>query len=92
MESEDIEDSIRKICNNTGRGNFKQKIEVLKELVIKKAPKVVDGKEVEDAKAANADMHLRWFIHYILTKRLGPQSVALQNIYVEMIRELNVAI
>lgn len=92
VESEDVEDSIRKICNNTGRGNFKQKIEVLKELVIKKAPKMVDGKEVEDEKAAAADMHLRWFIHYILTKRLGPQSVALQNIYVEMIRELNTAI
>ena len=72
VESEDVEDSIRKICNNTGRGNFKQKIEVLKELVIKKAPKMVDGKEVEDEKAAAADMHLRWFIHYILTKRLGP--------------------
>lgn len=92
VESEDVEDSIRKICNNTGRGNFKQKIEVLKELVIKKAPKVVDGKEVEDEKSANADMHLRWFIHYLLTKRVGPQSVALQTIYVEMIRELNVAI
>lgn len=23
VENEDVEDNIRKICNNTGRGNFK---------------------------------------------------------------------
>ena len=73
--------------------NFKQKIEDLKKFVIKKPPKMgEDGKEVIDEKSAKAGDHLRWFIHYILTKRLGAQSVALQNIYVEMIRELNQAI
>lgn len=93
VENEYVEDQIRIICNNTGRGNFKQKIEDLKKFVIKKAPKIgEDGKEIIDEKSAKADDHLRWFIHYILTKRLGAQSVALQNIYVEMIRELNVAI
>ena len=30
-----------------------------------------------------------WFIHCILTKRLGTQGASLQSIYVEMIRELN---
>ena len=93
VENEYVEDQIRSICNHTGRGNFKQKIEDLKKFVIKKPPKMgEDGREVVDEKSAKAGDHLRWFIHYILTKRLGAQSVALQNIYVEMIRELNQAI
>lgn len=93
VENEYVEDQIRIICNNTGKGNFKQKIEDLKKFVIKKPPKVGDdGKEIVDEKSARAEDHLRWLIHYILSKRLGAQSVALQSIYVEMIRELNQAI
>ena len=88
-----MEDQIRIICNNTGKTNFKQKMEDLKKFVIKRQPKMgEDGKEIIDEKSAKADDHLRWFIHYILTKRLGAQSASLQNIYVEMIRELNQAI
>jgi len=49
------------------------------------------GEEIIDEKCANAEDHLKWFIHYILTKRLGPQSLALQAIYIDMIRELNLA-
>ena len=30
-----------------------------------------DGKEIIDEKSARADDHLRWLIHYIITKRLG---------------------
>jgi hypothetical protein len=92
VESEYVEDQIRIICNNTGRGNFERKIEDLKKFVIKNPAQYdEEGKEVADETSAKADDHLRWFIHYILTKRLGAQSLALQNIYVEMIRELNSA-
>ena len=90
VENEYIEDEIRKICNHTDRGNFKQKIEDLKKFVIKKPVKHDEnGKEIVDEKSANADQHLLWFIHCILTKRLGAQGAALQSIYVEMIRELH---
>lgn len=30
-----------------------------------------DGKEIIDEKSAKAEDHLRWLIHYIITKRLG---------------------
>jgi hypothetical protein len=90
VESEYIEDQIRIICNNTGRGNFERKMEDLKKFVIKNPAQYdEEGKEVADETSAKADDHLRWFIHYILTKRLSAQSLALQNIYIEMIRELN---
>ena len=80
-------------CNNAGRANFKQKTEELKKFVVKKPPKMGDdGKEIIDEKSARADDHLRWLIHYILSKRLGSQGLALQSIYVEIIRELNQAI
>jgi len=31
-----------------------------------------DGKEIIDEKSQNAEENLKWFIQYILTKRLGP--------------------
>jgi hypothetical protein len=40
VENEYVEDEIRKICNHTDRGNFKQKIEDLKKFVIKKPVKL----------------------------------------------------
>lgn len=99
VENEWIQDQIRMTCNNAGRANFKQKTEELKKFVMekkfvqKKPAKAGDeGKEVVDEKATRADDHLRWLIHYILSKRLGAQSVALQGIYVDIIRELNQAI
>jgi hypothetical protein len=40
---------MRSICNNTGKGNFKLKIEELKKFVIKKPNKIGDdGKEIYD--------------------------------------------
>jgi hypothetical protein len=36
-----------------------------------------DGKEIIDEKSARADDHFRWLIHYIITKRLGVQSMKL---------------
>jgi hypothetical protein len=88
-----VEDSMRIICNNTGKGNFKVKIEDLKKFVIKKAPEVgEDGVAKVDEKSENAEENLRWFIHYVLTKRLGTQSQALQGIYIDMIRELHFSI
>ena len=75
VQNEYVEDQIRIICNNTVRGNFKQKIEELKKYVVKKPPQIgEDGKEVFDEYSAKADDHLMWFIHYVLTKRLGSQS------------------
>jgi len=72
VENEYVEDEMRKICNHTDRGNFKQKIEDLKKFVIKKPAKLDEnGQEIIDEKSANADQHLLWFIHCILTKRLG---------------------
>jgi len=78
VENEYVEDEIRKICNHTDRGNFKQKIEDLKKFVIKKPTKIgEDGKEIVDEKSENAEQHLMWFIHCILTKRLGTQGASL---------------
>jgi hypothetical protein len=58
--------------------------------VIKKHGKIGDdGKEILDEKSANAEVHLRWFIHCILTKRIGTQGASIQGIFVEMIRELS---
>jgi len=37
VNNEYVEDQMRIICNNTGKSNFKQKIEELKKFVIKKA-------------------------------------------------------
>lgn len=72
VENEYVEDEIRKICNHTDRGNFKQKIEDLKKFVIKKPAKLDEnGIQIVDEKSANADQHLLLFIHSILTKRLG---------------------
>ena len=93
VENEYVEDQIRIICNHTDRGNFKQKIEDLKKFVIKKPCKIGDdGKEITDEKSAKAEDHLRWFIHCILTKRIGTQGASIQGIFVEMIRELSNAI
>lgn len=90
VDNEWVEDKIRVICNHTVRGNFKEKIEELKQFVIKRAPKIGDdGQEIVDEKSARADEHLKWFIHCILTKRLGAQGAALLPIFVAMIRELS---
>jgi hypothetical protein len=63
---------LRIICNNTGKGNFKQKIEELKKYVIKKPQKLGEnGKEIIDEKSSKADDILRWLIHYIISKRLN---------------------
>jgi hypothetical protein len=79
VESEYVEDQIRIICNHTDRGNFKQKIEDLKKYVIKKPSKIGDdGKEIVDEKSAKAEDHLKWFIHCILTKRIGAQGASIQ--------------
>ena len=77
---------MRIICNNTGKGNFKPKMEELKKYVIKQPLK---PGEDDGGKADRADDNLRWLIHYILSIRLSPLGVALIDIYVGMIRELN---
>lgn len=72
IEDEYVEGEIRKICNNTGRANFKQKVEDLKSFVIQKpAPKDDSGQEGGAEKPDNAEMHLKWLLQYILTKKLG---------------------
>ena len=72
VDNEDVEDSLRIICNNTGKTNFKQKVEDLKKYVIPKPPTVgIDGTEIIDEKSFKAEDNLRWFIQYILAKRLG---------------------
>jgi CCR4-NOT transcription complex subunit 1 len=93
VDNEDVEDSLRIICNNTGKSNFIQKVEDLKKYVIPKPPTVgVDGTEIIDEKSLKAEDNLRWFIQYILAKRLGAQSITLQVIYIEMLRELHTAL
>ena len=93
VDNEDVEDSLRIICNNTGKSNFIQKVEDLKKYVIPKSPTVgVDGTEIIDEKSLKAEDNLRWFIQYILAKRLGAQSITLQVIYIEMLRELHTAL
>ena len=67
--------------------------EDLKKYVIKSAPKFNElGLEIVDPKSEHAEDNLRFLISYILCKRLGPQSVALQGIYVDMLRELHQSI
>jgi len=63
VQDEYVEDQIRIICNNTGKSNFKQKVEDLKKFVVKKQPvKDEHGVEKIDEKSADAEAHLRWFI------------------------------
>lgn len=45
--------------------------------------------ETMEQKSARAEDNLRWLLHYILSKRLSSQSFPLQQIYAEIIRELN---
>lgn len=45
--------------------------------------------ETMEQKSARAEDNLRFLLHYILSKRLGPTGSPLQQIYAEIIRELN---
>ena len=55
LEDEYVEDQIRIICNNTGKSNFKQKIEDLKKFVIKKPIQYdKEGNEIIDKKSSKA--------------------------------------
>jgi hypothetical protein len=50
----------------------------LKKFLIKKTNKFSsDGTPEYDDKCVNAEENLRWFIHYILAKRIGAQSVGI---------------
>ena len=66
VQDEWVEDQLRIICNNTGKGNFKQKVEDLKKHVL--PPSNSEGQE---DKATQAQAHLRWFIQYLLTRRIN---------------------
>ena len=100
MESQE---QIKFICNNTGKGNFKQKLEDLKLFVVPKSPPSGNGKKVEEktekpeeSNSGNnkvkeeAEQNLAWFIHYILTKRISGQNQTLHHIYIELIKQIGV--
>ena len=91
--SQDAIDSIKLKCNNTGKNNFKQKLEELKELVTVKPQsassrnKSANDEQTEEQKA-EANTNLNWFINYILTKRISGQNQTLHGIYIDLIRML----
>lgn len=88
VQTDTIED-IRIILNNTGKQNFRQKMEELKRFVI--AKKINDDSPFE-AKIQKAENNLKWLLQYILSKRLGSQATALLHIYVDMIRDLDISV
>lgn len=54
MPTQDDQETIKFICNNTGKNNFEPKLEDLKQVVVR-----------------SNDTNLKWFINYILTKRIS---------------------
>jgi len=56
MPTQDDQETIKFICNNTGKNNFEPKLEDLKQVVVR-----------------SNDTNLKWFINYILTKRISVQ-------------------
>lgn len=77
--SDNCQEQIKFICNNTGKSNFKAKLEELKEQVLNKC-----------AKDEDPFCNLNWFIHYLLTKRISGQNQNLQHLYVEQIKQLGI--
>jgi hypothetical protein len=70
------------LCNNTGKSNFKSKLEELKNLVVfkkvkenKTNAKDADQDKEKDEKAEDSkevkDNNLKWFIQYILVRRIN---------------------
>lgn len=72
LPSQDSQEQIKFICNNTGKSNFKQKTEDLKQQI----------------QGPQADVCLTWFLHYILTKRISTQFMTLHHIFIDLIRQL----
>ena len=75
---QNVIDQIKLKCNNTGKNNFKQNLESIKELVINKAEELRTKHQTEEEKEAEGevkkdakDVNLTWFINYILTKRIS---------------------
>ena len=89
-------DQLKLKCNNTGRNNFKQNLEYIKDLVLYNKDKKIDmsklneeEKKAEEAVKKEKETNLTWFINYILTKRIsGPQQHNLHHIYIDLIRQL----
>ena len=67
----ELQEKMKLICNNTGKGNFNPQLEQLRALI-------------------NRDpyVNLNWFIHFILTKRLG--SPPLMWIFTDMIKKVGI--
>jgi hypothetical protein len=62
VEAETVEE-IRMICNSTAKQNFSNKVDDLKKHVLPKKDEVLDN--------------LMWLLNYIMTRRLGSQSLPL---------------
>ena len=95
--SQNVIDQIKLKCNNTGKNNFKQNLEAIKELVITKAEEqskaaIANGTQNEPEEGEQLpeqkDINLTWFINYILTKRISGQNQTLYHIYIELIRNI----
>lgn len=72
MPTQDDQETIKFICNNTGKNNFEPKLEDLKQVV------------------KPSETNLKWFINYILTKRISVQYQKQQHIYIDLVRQLGV--
>ena len=94
--SQNVIDQIKLKCNNTGKNNFKQNLEAIKELVITKAEEQRNAKEavegvpdpIPEGRKEQKDINLTWFVNYILTKRISGQNQTLYHIYIELIRNI----
>ena len=71
-------DQIKLKCNNTGRNNFKQNLEFIKELVLYNKDKKIDLSKMNEEELKEQEVlkkekatNLNWFINYILTKRIS---------------------
>lgn len=68
LPTQDDQETIKFICNNTGKNNFEPKLEDLKQVV------------------RPSEVNLKWFINYILTKRISVQYQKQQHIYIDLVR------
>lgn len=95
---QNVIDQIKLKCNNTGKNNFKQNLEAIRDLVLKKPDAAKDepaaseeaapGDAAEEKPKAQSEVNLLWFINYILTKRISGQNQTLHHIYIELIRQI----
>ena len=71
-------DQLKLKCNNTGRNNFKQNLEFIKDLVLYNKDRKINEANLKEEEKKEQELvkneknvNFTWFINYILTKRIS---------------------